>query len=94
MKPRYVPTSSSFYIFTQSQSALERGTGYSKKAAKLFPAPLWFVLEPTETELDAAWAVMQQLQDCAENCCSTAAKFVNRNCSEGGVKKKPFRPLR
>jgi hypothetical protein len=90
----HVPTSSSSDTLTLSQSALERGTGYSKKAARLFPSPLWLVLEPTDTELDAAWAVMQQLQDAAENCCSTAAKFVNRNCSEGGVKKKPMRPLR
>ena len=78
-----------------SESAFERATGYSKKAEKLFAnKKLFTVKEMSEEEADSAWALMTQLQECAENCCSTAAIQVNRNRSDTGLKRKGFKPLR
>jgi hypothetical protein len=81
--------------FAASQSAMERATGYSKKAEKLFGGKKSFnVEEQSEEEADSAWALMTQLQASAENCCSAAAIQVNRNRSATGMKRKSFKPLR
>jgi hypothetical protein len=78
-----------------SDAEFERVTEYSKKAAKLFAGKKKFtVAEMSESDEDFAWDVMMQLQKCAENCCSMAAIQVNRNRSDAGLKKKPFKPLR
>jgi hypothetical protein len=79
----------------KSEAALERATGYDKKAAKLFTTKkAWFSTEMTDCEADSAWQVMTELQTSAENCCGMAAVLVNRNRSDSGLKHKPFKPLR
>ena len=78
-----------------SEAAIERATGYSKKAAKLFEGrKIFIVAEMSDSDADAAWEVMVKLQNSAENCCSMAAIQVNRNRSDTGLKRKPLKPLR
>ena len=92
MAPVLAPAEPDFAAF---QSAMERATGYSKKAEKLFGGKKSFnVEEQSEEEADSAWALMTQLQASAENCCSAAAIQVNRNRSDTGLKRKSFKPLR
>ena len=75
-----------------SQSAFERATGFGKKATKLF-THVRFCSKMTDSDSDAAWQVMTEMQNIAESCCSMAAVLVHRNKSDSGLKRKPFKPL-
>jgi hypothetical protein len=76
-----------------SESALERATAYGKKTPKLFPH-VRFCSKMADSDSDAAWHVMTELQNIAVTCCGMAAVMVHRNRSDTGLKKKPFKPLR
>jgi hypothetical protein len=76
-----------------SESAFERATSFGKKATMLF-THVRFCSKMEDSDSNAAWQVMTELQDIAENCCSMAAVLVHRNKSDTGLKKKPFKPLR
>lgn len=75
-----------------SQSAFERATGFGQKATKLF-THVRFCSKMTDSDSDAAWQVMTEMQNIAESCCSMAAVLVHRNKSDSGLKRKPFKPL-
>lgn len=75
-----------------SQSAFERAIGFGKKATKLF-THVRFCSKMLDSDSDAAWQVMTELQNIAESCCSMAAVLVHRNKSDSGLKRKPFKPL-
>lgn len=76
-----------------SESAFERATCFGKKVTKLF-THVRFCSKMADSDSDAAWQVMTELQDIAETCCSMAAILVHRNKSDSGLKKKSFKPLR
>ena len=69
-----------------SESAFERATSFGKKATMLF-THVRFCSEIADSDSNAAWQVMTELQDIAENCCSMAAVLVHRNKSDSGLKK-------